>query len=131
MRLDDLIGKPYSQGARGPEAYDCWGLVMEASKRAGTELPEIAVPADNKKRGELIALQRESNFVRLEVPESGCLVLFRVIDNENRIRWHVGYVLDFCRQFIHVTGRMGVNISRLEDPKWLLHIEGFYRLRKK
>ena len=128
MELNDLIGRPYKEGARGPVAFDCWGLVLEVSKRAGIELPEIEVPADNNERAEIIAFQKESNFQRLSTPKSHCLVLFRIIDDESQIRWHVGFVLNDCRRFIHTTGKMGVNISTLDDPKWRLHIEGYYKL---
>ena len=127
MKLDDLIGKPYKEGARGPGAFDCWGLVLEVAARAGIELPEIAVPADNKQRGEIVDFQRKTNFERIESPQPCCLVLFRIIDDENRIRWHVGFVLAGCGRFIHTTGKMGVNISALDDPKWKLHIEGYYK----
>lgn len=129
MELGDLIGKPYKEGARGPANFDCWGLVLEVARRAGIELPDLAVPAGSKQRGELIDLQKELNFQRLSIPKSHCLVLFRIIDDENQIRWHVGFVLNNCRRFIHTTGKMGVNISGLDDPKWKLHIEGFYKYR--
>jgi cell wall-associated NlpC family hydrolase len=125
--LSDLIGKPYKAGARGPAAFDCWGLVLEVSKRAGIELPEIDVPSDNNQRGEIISEQKRAGFARLAGPEPYCLVLFRIIDDMNKIRWHVGAVLENCRRFIHTTGKMGVNISALDDPKWKLHIEGYYR----
>jgi len=29
VTLNDFIGKGYEDGARGPEKYDCWGLVRE------------------------------------------------------------------------------------------------------
>ena len=35
----DLIGRPYAYGARGPEAFDCWGLVLELRRRLGLPLP--------------------------------------------------------------------------------------------
>jgi len=126
--VTDLIGKPYKEGAAGPGAYDCWGLVAEVSRRAGIELPRIAVPADNESRGELIAEQKKKNFTRLTGPEVNCLVLFRVIDDRDLIRWHIGLVLAAGR-FIHTTGKMGVNISSLNDPKWKLHIEGYYQFK--
>jgi cell wall-associated NlpC family hydrolase len=37
--LDDLIGRPYRYGARGPEAYDCWGLVLEVRRRLALPAP--------------------------------------------------------------------------------------------
>jgi len=37
--LNDLIGRPYRCGARGPAAFDCWGLVLEMRRRLGLETP--------------------------------------------------------------------------------------------
>jgi cell wall-associated NlpC family hydrolase len=125
--LSDLIGKPYSRGGRGPNAFDCWGLIMEVAKRAGIELPDIEVPKNEVKRGRIVSVQKRDNFIRLERFEPYCLVLLRIIDDNNNLAWHVGFVLENCGRFIHTTGKMGVNISSLGDPKWNLHIEGFYR----
>lgn len=33
VTVSDLIGKPWRLGARGPDAYDCWGLVREILQR--------------------------------------------------------------------------------------------------
>jgi cell wall-associated NlpC family hydrolase len=35
----ELIGAPYAYGARGPDAFDCWGLVLEMRRRLGLPLP--------------------------------------------------------------------------------------------
>jgi cell wall-associated NlpC family hydrolase len=35
----DLVGRPYRRGARGPDAFDCWGLVLEMRRRLGLPLP--------------------------------------------------------------------------------------------
>jgi len=131
MELNDLIGKPYKEGSRGPADFDCWGLVLEVAKRAGVKLPDINVPADNRERGEVISEQKKTGFIRLDCPQPYCLVLFRIIDDTGKIRWHIGFVLKNGRRFIHTTGKMGVNIGFLDDPKWKLHIEGYYRYQPK
>ena len=47
----DLIGLPWEVGAQGPDAYNCFGLVREAVRRAlGVEMPLVDVEdgsADN------------------------------------------------------------------------------------
>ena len=41
MNLDAYIGLPYREGARGPDAYDCWGIVAEVLRAAkGWQLPD-------------------------------------------------------------------------------------------
>ncbi|PYC80509.1 hypothetical protein C7C46_12480 [Streptomyces tateyamensis] len=36
------LGKPYVWGGDGPDGYDCSGLVQQAYRRAGIELPRVA-----------------------------------------------------------------------------------------
>lgn len=41
MNWDRYIGLPYAEGARGPEAYDCYGLVAAVFRAArGVVLPD-------------------------------------------------------------------------------------------
>lgn len=41
MTLDNFIGLPYREGARGPDAFDCYGLVAAIFKAMrGVELPD-------------------------------------------------------------------------------------------
>lgn len=41
MNLDAYIGLPYREGARGPDAFDCYGLVAAILRVArGVELPD-------------------------------------------------------------------------------------------
>jgi cell wall-associated NlpC family hydrolase len=45
--INDYVGKPYLLGARGPDAYDCWGLVMAVYRdQLGTTLPDWGVAND-------------------------------------------------------------------------------------
>jgi cell wall-associated NlpC family hydrolase len=37
--LLELVGAPFEHGARGPRAFDCWGLVLELRRRLGLPLP--------------------------------------------------------------------------------------------
>jgi cell wall-associated NlpC family hydrolase len=34
-----LVGLPFQAGARGPAAFDCWGLVLELRRRLGLPVP--------------------------------------------------------------------------------------------
>ncbi len=45
---EDLIGRPWVAGGRGPHAFDCWGLVRWCCReRFAIEVPEIPVDAAN------------------------------------------------------------------------------------
>lgn len=40
--VNDYIGRPWRAGARGPDAFDCWGLVWYTYKKhLGVELPNF------------------------------------------------------------------------------------------
>ena len=42
------IGRPWHAGARGPEAFDCWGLFLAIQRgHFGRDLPEIPVNAND------------------------------------------------------------------------------------
>jgi len=124
--ISDLIGKPYKTGGRGPGGYDCWGICMAAAKRASITLPDIDVPDGDELKGKTIAEQKRSNFRKLSAARAYSIALFRIIDDNSQIKWHVGFVLENCRNFIHTTGKMGAVISSLTDPVWRLFLEGFY-----
>ena len=41
MNINQYIGLPYREGARGPDAYDCYGLVAEVYRACrGIQLPD-------------------------------------------------------------------------------------------
>ena len=50
--VNDLIGRPWRLGGRGPDAYDCWGLVREVLQRMrpGLPLPDWASDTMTRER---------------------------------------------------------------------------------
>lgn len=49
VEYKDLLGKPFRWGARGPDAFDCWGLVMAVFRRAGVDLKDPTEYSDDPK----------------------------------------------------------------------------------
>jgi len=44
----EFIGRPWHAGARGPDAFDCWGLFLAIQREHfGRDLPEISVDAND------------------------------------------------------------------------------------
>ena len=37
--IDDMLATTYERGARGPDKFDCWGMVCEVCKRMGWTVP--------------------------------------------------------------------------------------------
>lgn len=119
--LRDLIGKPYAVHGRGPDAYDCYGLAIEACRRFGKKLDDSfydELSGETERR--LIDDTKASlNASRLSGPEIGAVVEF-IIAGKPR---HIGVCLG-DGMFIHATEKLGVRIAELSS--WSKRIEGFY-----
>ncbi len=116
---DYLIGVPFAYGGRGPESYDCYGLLMHLFKQdQGVDLPDYKSPSDGARISAIFTSELRL-WERCELKE-GAAVLFRVPGNI-----HVGYCLGKDR-FIHTWDRSnGVVIERLGD--WKKRLMGVYR----
>lgn len=116
----DLIGKPFLRGGRGPDSYDCAGLVVEVLRRRGIDLVIPDTPVD---KGDQLTSMREILAAKwIPVPRAfpGCLVYFKGLPG------HVGVMLS-AFSFIHVADAVGqVCIERLEGSVWPRRFDGFY-----
>ncbi|MFZ2447487.1 MAG: NlpC/P60 family protein [Syntrophobacteraceae bacterium] len=128
IRYVDLLGKEFRYGARGPDAYDCYGLIIEVRKRAGlftpanyasTDLPEVMHDSIEDAR-------KAFPFVELPAPGPFCLVTFKL---HPRYTTHIGMVLGDTNRFIHILPRMRVGIERLDSPSWRHRITGYWEIR--
>ena len=104
----DLLGATYKHGGRGPDAFDCSGLVYYAYKKAGLILPVTA---------------EEQGSSGVEVSHDlilpGDLVVFKI-----KRDFHVGIMLNE-REFVHASKSRGVVIGDLSLPYWLRNLQGF------
>lgn len=103
----DLLGLPYARGARGPEAYDCYGLIKEIFRRAGNDVPDFDCPGSLEEIESLIA-DKSRKWRRVPIGTVGALITFRVEGYGS----HVGYMLGADR-FIHAWESTGVTTERL------------------
>lgn len=119
----DLVGKPFQLGARGPHAFDCYGLLMTLARRAGVTLPDHTSPEALSGVAQQV-LNCVSVWTPCE-PGPGAVVTLRT----GRYVSHVGMVLPYDR-FIHSWARSGgVCTERLSA--WAHRIDGYYRFIEK
>lgn len=120
----DLIGKPFLDYARGPDAYDCYGLVIEVMRRAGRKFPDygsLSSRASRSIRAAIAAHMRE--FARVEYPAVLDLVaMWRITPD---ILDHMGIMVE-PGYFLHATAA-GVQCTAIDDLNWTGRIVGYYR----
>ena len=120
--IDKYMGKPWKRNAKGPHAYDCYGLLQAIYDDLGKDLPDV-------KRPELLnEMYEKCNnsvvlFKPLEKPKPYCLVGFRTKPPKVS---HAGLVLPGCKTFIHCSIETGVIISNLNDEVWQTIRAGYY-----
>ena len=122
--FNDLIGKKFEYGGRGPNSYDCYGLTMEVCKRFGIKIKEFYDTIDQPSIINDLINDGKSDYIKIENPEPLCLVLFKV---NGKYVTHIGVVLSDCQNFIHVLPKREVVIERLNSIIWKNRIHGYYK----
>lgn len=111
----DLLGKPFRDGARGPDAFDCVGLLIEVERRLGHPMRPWGSHA------RLLA-QGKAEWERVTDPQPGDAILLY----SDHPQWHVAVV---CGNgyMLHAHSGAGVARERYNSFPWHKRIEGFYR----
>lgn len=128
--LSTLIGLPWVAGARGPEAYDCWGLFLTVQRQQfGRDLPEIPVDALDLRAvlNAFTAHPERQRWQSVSAAEEGDAVLMR----QSRYPVHIGVWLDIDGGgVLHAVRHAGVvfqSLAALDAHGW--RIEGHYRFK--
>lgn len=117
----DLIGKPFGRMGRGPDAYDCWGLVMEMLRRDGIQPKDYGWADEAVARQAMMQGAIQTHWERLNGPSPGAVALFRI----GRFCSHVGYIIE-GNKFIHAWEKTGVTTEWL-GMDWQKRLEGCYK----
>jgi cell wall-associated NlpC family hydrolase len=126
----DLIGVPFLARARGPAAFDCFGLVLELQRRLGVDIPNNESPEQSAAHAVFSALELH-RWERIG-QQPGAVVLFdmpfRDADGRRRLaKTHCGVVINPL-DFIHSWEQTGgCTTERLSE--WNHRIAGFYRFK--
>ncbi len=133
VNINDLIGKKFERGARGPETYDCHGLAIEVFKRFNIYFPDIDIAGlAAKEATEMLnqEIDKHINVLKdweeIQKPEVPCLIILK---GHFQFANHLGIYLG-AGKFIHATeNKYGgtVCVNRLNDPLWRRRIAGYYK----
>ncbi len=101
-------GKKYRSGNKGPDYFDCSGLVYFSYRQAG-----ISVPKTAEAQG-LFGAEIPRDYV-----QPGDLVLFKIKGDD-----HVGIMIN-RNEFVHASRSRGVCVDSLNSAYWRRYILGF------
>lgn len=120
--VSDLVGKPFAEFGRGPQSYDCYGLVLEVSRRLGRPFPDYgSLPAASEGAIRRIE-ERRGELSHVTAPDVGDVILMAVSAPGRPD--HLGIVTE-PGWFLHALPRRGACLSRIS--LWTPFILGFYR----
>jgi len=120
MKLDHrkYLRIPYTKA-------DCWRLIQRVYADCGRTLPDFSAVATDAAAIALCVAGAMSRFVRLEVPETPCVVaICNDADDPTRINHFGVYLGDGV--VLHTLATTGPSVWRLNHPFWAKRIEGFY-----
>ena len=126
---NNYIGKKYEVGARGPDTFDCWGLVRDVYEKVyGISLPEwIGLHSENTIDFPITRAIREEWVAELK-PFEGCVAAMSA-----RVAFHhVGIYMGQDR-ILHAASNIGgvfVNTLREMKIRFLFKTVKFYRHSK-
>ncbi len=106
-----LLGKPYRNGAKGPETFDCSGYVYYVYARF-----DLSLPVSTE------GLSRIGREVSREDMMVGDLAIFKIGADH-----HVGIVINGL-EFIHASKSKGVTIDSIDAPYWKRNFSHFRRI---
>jgi len=124
MFYSDLIGKPFEWGGRGPDKFDCYGLVRFLLGRNGVAIPDYP-SNENGILNSLMILSEMSRFSKCEA-YTGTIAVFRM---DYQGPSHIGLVVERDK-FIHIMETTAVVTERLSSPLWKRRTVGFYQWPK-
>lgn len=112
--IAELIGKPFILGGRGPQYYDCWGLVREGLRRGwGLEVPALtgAELWDLHARIQMGFAEADDLFLAVDDPRVGDVLVIDLGEH------HVGLVVS-DEFMLHTTSSSHSRLSRWRRQPW-------------
>lgn len=127
FEYQDLIGKPFKDLGRGPDGYDCWGVVKEVADRLGNDVPDYGVHYDDYEsvlstykavRNDYVPISKKDKLI------PGDIVIYKRLGSG----LHFGIMVD-QHHFLHASEGSGVQKNRIDHPVVFQLVEGIYRCK--
>ena len=129
MWQNKYVGIPYKNNGRDLTGIDCWGLArLVYNKEFNISLPSFVSDYDGDDRqriSELIAQYKEGWENVSETPQSGDIVLFRMMGFES----HIGIVTEYP-YFLHAKEGADSAIERVDSTNWEKRLIGIFRYKE-
>lgn len=124
-----LVGLRFEDGGRGPDAYDCWGLVREVYQQCGIELPNYPISCqDAAAIAAAVNAERRLDLVRpvwRQVPAAQPLAVVVFCVRIDRFPTHLGVCIDAATA-LHTMRSSGACLLKLDSTFWAQRIVGYY-----
>lgn len=120
--IHELVGKPFVMNGRGPENYDCWGLILRVIELRKMPFPgDWTVPENCQNEFIVSTFETESKrsmWKQSDQPISGSIV---ALSTHKRIH-HVGIQTPFG--VLHTVRKLGAII----ETELMLRFSGYQRI---
>jgi cell wall-associated NlpC family hydrolase len=122
------VGKPFAEKGRGPDGYDCWGLVRAVldAEFGVTGLPDYldsyTRTGDKLSVSAAVRAGLAEGWQRVEAPEAGTLIILRLAGRP----WHCAIAVN-KDWMLHAVVGSNVCLERMDSMVWSDRIEGYYR----
>lgn len=125
--VTQYLGKKWMPGARGPDQFDCWGLICDFYDRfLGVSLPlHQVLPSDLRKVSQTAEKEVSGNLWKLESSPSA----FDVVGlGKKSIIHHVGLFIESDGGMVlHIGNGMTARVERINEMKNQYRRIEFYR----
>lgn len=108
--FSDLLGLPFLRGGRGPDAYDCYGLVIELYRRNGITIRDFKTPGTLEQIADVMVSELQMGWKKCAIGTVGALLTFRIDGSDAHVGFHIGN-----DRFIHALDGEGVTTERLSN----------------
>jgi cell wall-associated NlpC family hydrolase len=122
------VGLPFKEKGRGPDGYDCWGIVREIlDKEFGiTGLPDYVGSytsvGDKRSVSAAVTAGLAEGWQRVDKANDGTLVILRLAGRP----WHCAIAVN-SEWMLHVVEGANTCLERMDSMVWNDRIEGYYR----